>query len=307
MAMVFLRILSLLFFPAVLSGQFVTDDSDGFYRRLYEDGREAILVQYFLEGQPIEIGLEMVQNTCSGETEPFSCRMIIPREKRILTYIWTKHPDPEKIGRFANVGGGMMAASLLDHMLWGQLGPGLPNELRKDISLICGRFDWMPSGDDSKEEVDIQAVAFQGDFENGQLLNSVSAPQYTLLLGPALAVLADDGNYHLTGIENLSLANYLGLANHISMTGPPVDIVTLRATEMMEFIFKTADSSICQTVFSTQSLIYGAFPQNIKRIPRILVHKEGESYHIEFPDRITPVVVDKEGDIQQNLYPHSFR
>ena len=100
--MMFPKALSILFLPAVVLGQsFINDNSDGFYRRLYDDGRESILVERFVKGFTKEVVLEMRQNTCSGETEPFSCKMIVPNEGRRIARVWTKHGDFEKIGHLS--------------------------------------------------------------------------------------------------------------------------------------------------------------------------------------------------------------
>ena len=301
-----LKTLSVFFLPIVILGQFVADDSDGFYRRLYDDGRESILVEHFLEEQPIEIGLEMVQNTCSGETEPFSCRMIIPAERRRIAYVWTKHTDFEKIGRFSGGTRDSFFISPFHRIFWRQVGLDPSGGIREDISLACGHFDWMrPAGGDSKEGVKIQAMAFQGELENRQLFNTALVPQYIFILGPTLAIPTIDGSYRLTEIEFLNTKGHIPPRSQDYYTG------IFGMTEIMEFIFKTADSSICRTTFSIGD-ITGPIQDNItfqyaREILPAVVHREGESYHIKFRDGIIPVVVDREGDIHQKNYPHSFK
>ena len=290
-----LKALSILFFPAALLGQFVTDDSDGFYRHLYDDGRESILVEYSVKARSLEVGLEMIQNTCSGQTEPFSCQMIIPSERKTIIHVWTKHPDFQKIGHFLDrTSANSFMISPLNRISWRQKGLDSSGGNREDISLACGHFDWMPPDSDSKEEVGIHAMAFQGVLENEQLLNRASVLQYILLLGPALAVINDDGSYRLIEIETLGRIDPFFLLENV--------------VETMEFIFKTADSSICRTIFSTATS-FGLNPTPLydEEILPAVVHREGDTYHIRFLDGITPVVVDKEGDAHQKLYPHLFQ
>ena len=102
----------------------------------------------------------------------------------------------------------------------------------------------MPLGNGPKEEVRIQAMAFQQDLVNQQLLNRVVTPQYILLLGPALAVPNTDGSYHITEIEGLGVRR-----SYWPNSQRTTRIRIFDLAEMVEFIFKTADSSVCRTTF----------------------------------------------------------
>ena len=286
---VFRRFALLFLLPSLICGQTLVAPLGGFYRYIYEDGREATLMEYFSsEVEPFSIHLEMMENTCSNNNLPPSYIMNIPLERRSVAYIWTKHP--RKVGGHAanRYGNGEMTYSLIisafHRFLWNQLGFD-PLGTGQEVTL-------RPSERQDREEIEVQSISFQADVENKQLLIAgmrVTTQLVFRAVGVRL-VLDDEGNYRLTEPEIFGVNRNLNILERLSRMNS------------VEFVFKE-NSSLCRAVFlATPSRWQG----RLFARDSYLIHVQDLPDARAFKEEMAPVIVDKEGDPHQRFYLEIF-
>ena len=266
------------------------------WRQILGRQEEAILMEHFSTLEPLAVDLEMIGNTC-GEVQAL-CQLSIPRRKRMIRYLWEKHPTtPSKVGQSANAPHFYSREFIFTpfhQTYWQNVGfNSIPNS-GSDFhnSLTCDNFDWLPQ-DNEKGEVTLTAMTFQHEFRSRKLLANLDVAQYSMVVNTArLTGIPGEQAYRISSMETVgSFSSSL--------------LVDILRTNTMEFIFKDTqaeDYSLCATEFSFQ-VVENSEDRDVRdtRSTRI------RGTPPPFPEEgIRPVIVNIRGDPHQFFYRSLF-
>jgi hypothetical protein len=90
--------------------------------------------------------MELTDSTCPGPRPEVQCRLTSPLEYDGFRFVWTKNPDPAKLGQVITAVDG---AKLTNEDLWNAAHGALYPDVFPGfggIDLSCGDFLWLPGG-----------------------------------------------------------------------------------------------------------------------------------------------------------------
>jgi hypothetical protein len=155
----------------------------------WADGREAALKVTTMTSAPLSATFQIIDNTCSNR-QNMKCRYNFGYRLTWITFIWTKHPDPSRIGKIVEKNSvDSPEFKKLDHLVaarvgvlrqkFPQMSEGLPAQ-----QFECDDFSWLPGGQSAAPE-HLHIARWEGE-------NNAMNPE--------------------TGVsENRSMAGYMGI------------------------------------------------------------------------------------------------